>query len=335
MPKNKVVILFVLLWTLLLAASYAKKSLFRSPPPGTIRLTDSLYIDKAPVRTIDYLEFLSAIRNSYSPRMHDSIKTFPSYGLNVSDLTNLQQKLEWDSIYYIRMLTRTWITYANDIKKYDVDYRIKNSKFYNYPIVNVNYMQMTEYCKWRTDMVKIRYAIICSNEKQRRKYPLNFEYRVPTKKEWDQAMGKFFDDIVKLDKLTSSKSNILNNDAKPYEESKDFQYGSENAGEMLDNFVIATGFAWDEHIDMGNINFIKFREPSDWIGFRCVCEILPEKGRKKKSTAVKRDKYGKEIKTKSPKKKKAKEKKENKPKTKKTNSKKNKTESVGKKRKKR
>ena len=342
MNRKRIILIFVLLWGVLLAASLAKKRLFKSPPPGTIMLTDSLYIDKGPVRTVDYLEFLSAIRNSYSPKMHDSLKRMPRYGIDIGVVTNLQEKMKWDSIYYIAMLPRTWITYANDIKKYDVDYHIKNPKYYNYPVINLNYMQLTEYCKWRTDMVKIHYAVISSTEKQRRKYPMNFEYRLPTKKDWDKAMGKFFESVVKLEKLTSVQNNTINNIAAPYESKKGFQYDSRNVGEMLDRFVITVGFAWDEEFAMGNINYIKYDEPSDWVGFRCVCEIIPEKGRKKKTVEVKRDKFGKIIKEpKNKKKKETKPAKENtnsktkKTKTKKAKSKKTKTESISKKRRKR
>jgi len=343
MNRKRIILIFVLLWGVILAASLAKKRLFKSPPPGTIALTDSLYFDKAPVRTIDYLEFLAAIRNSYSPRMRDTLKNLPLYGVKIDDIKGIQEKMQWDSIYYIKMLPRTWITYANDIKKYDVDYHIKNEKYYNYPVINLSYMQVFEYCKWRTNMVKIHYALISSSEQQRRKYPMNFEYRVPTKAEWDKAMGRFFDDIVKLDKMTAAKDNYVNNVANIYGQSKRFQYNSNNVGEMLDNFIITTGFAWDEQFDMGNINYVKYTEPSDWAGFRCVCEVIPEEGRKKKVQKVLRDKFGKEIastKTKTEKVKtsydeddqsKAKRKK-TKTKTKKS---KHKPESVGKKRRKR
>ncbi len=342
MNRRRIILVFVLLWSVLLAASLAKKRLFKSPPPGTIMITDSMYIDKMPIRTVDYLEFLSAIRSGYSPKMHDSIQELPLYGLNLHDVRELQTKMKWDSIYYTAMLTRTWITYANDIKKYDVDYHIKNPRYYNYPVVNVNYMQVTEYCKWRTDMVMINYAIKSSTEKQRRNYPMNFRYRLPTKREWDRAMGRFFEDVVKLDKMTSARSNVINNVAAPYEEKKGFQYISDNVGEMLDGFTITMGFAWDEKYDMGNINYVKYSEPMDWVGFRCVCEILPEKGTEKKEAVVFRDKFGKVIENPNAKKQKQpkpeKEKKTKKPKKtkpKKTKSKKSKTESVAKKRRKR
>ncbi|RLD67121.1 MAG: hypothetical protein DRI84_03320 [Bacteroidetes bacterium] len=328
----------------LLSASVAKKLRFKEPPPGTVRLTDSLYIDRSPVRVVDYLEFLSAIRNSYSPRMHDSIQELPNFGLSVSDVNRLRAKMPWDSIYYLRMLTRTWTTYANDIQKFDVDYHIKNPRFYDYPIININYKQVVEYCKWRTDMVKLHYAMLSSNEKQRRHYPMNFEYRLPNKKEWDKVIGRFFSKIEKLDKLTTNKGGLLQNMVSPYANKKTFQYQSSNVGEMLDKYIATVGFAWDESLNLGSIQYVRWEEPVDWIGFRCICEVLPEDGAKKKldKSDVKRDKFGKIIydpnKNKEKNKKKTPEPKESEvqksKKTKKSKSK-NKPESVGKKRKKR
>jgi len=282
---------------ILLAATVSKKLRFKQPPPGTVRLTDSLYIDRHPVRVVDYLEFLSAIRNSYSPRLHDSIQNLPDFGLKQDQVYRLFDKTPWDSLYYLKMLTRTWTTYANDIRKYDVDYHIKNPRYYEYPVVNITYRQVAEYCKWRTDMVKIHYALISSSEKQRQQYPMAFKYRLPTRKEWDKVVGRFFSKIEKFDKLTHNKDDLLSNLASPYPDKKSFQYQSGNVGEMLAKFIATIGFAWDESLEMGSVQYIKWQEPVDWIGFRCICEILPQGGKKKKVVKedVKRDKFGKVI----------------------------------------
>jgi len=298
MNRKSIILLVVFLGGISLAPSLVKQRLFKSPPPGTIAINDSFYVDKVPVQTIDYLEFLASIRyRSYSPRMRDTLRKLPLYGLIKDSIEAIQQKIQWDSSYYLKMLPRTWITYANDIKKYDVDYHIKSEKYYDYPVINLNYLQVFEYCKWRTDMVKIHYAIMCSNEKKRKRYPMNFEYRLATKKEWELILGHFFEDVVKLDKSTSSKKNYVNNVADIYVRNDRFQYNSNNVGEMLDHFVIATGFVWDDRYNMGTINYVKYVEPSDWAGFRCVCEIIPMEGRKNKKVQQKvlRDKYGREI----------------------------------------
>lgn len=282
------------LWLVLLASAPKKKTLFKEVLPGTAMLSDSFYVDKTPVTVIDYLEFLSAIKNSYSPKMHDSINTLPNWGLNNTILQDLQEEFEWDSIYYDRMLTRCWLVYGNDEKVFDVDIHIKNPRFYNYPLINVNYMQVTEYCKWRTDMVKIRYAVINDTEKKRRRYPMNFKYRLASKKEWDQVLGTFFNAVDKLNDEADEYEKMMNNLVSPYIDRKVFRYNSRNVAEMLDRFVVTTGFAWNDKYELGNVSYVQYQEPSDWIGFRCVCEVIPEKV-KKVEVIVLRDKFGKII----------------------------------------
>jgi len=279
-----------------MASSSKEKRLFKEAPPGTIMLSDSFYVDKIPVRVIDYLEFLSAIRNSYSPKMHDTITTLPNWGLNRNILKDLQEKFEWDSIYYDRMLTRCWVVSGNDKKFYDVDFHIKNPRFFNYPMININYMQVVEYCKWRTDMVKIRYAVKSSSEKMRRQYPLNLRYRLAKRKEWDQVLGAFMNEVGKLNDDADKYEKAMNNIALPYIDRKTFHYSSKNIAEMLDRFVVTTGFAWNEKYELGSVNYIQFQEPTDWIGFRCVCEVLPMVVEKKNEEVVVRDKFGKIIK---------------------------------------
>jgi hypothetical protein len=137
-------------------------------------------------------------------------------------------------------------------------------------------------------------------------------------------------------------NKLLQNMAKPYPKSKTFQYQSDNVGEMLDGFQAVVGFAWDDNLHLGSIKYLEWEEPSDWISFRCVCEVLPENGRKNKSTKpkVERDRFGKIIsqpnkKTKTKKTtKQAKPKKEKSTKAKKSGGKKNRPESMKKKRRK-
>ena len=294
--------IFVLLFSLalLFESAVPEKGLhFKEPPPGTVRLTDSIYVDIQPVRVVDYLEFLSAIRNSYSPKIRDSIKDFPQWGLEMKTYQNLLDHTPWDSLYFERMLPRTLTTYANDIQKYDVDFHIKNPQYFPYPVVNLSYRQVYEYCKWRTAMVMLHYAIKCTSEKQRRKYPMNLKYRLAKVEEWDNIISKFFGRIEKEKFETKKNEHLVTNHIAPYPQKKYFQYQSTNVGEMLEDYKVAVGFAWDGHFGIGKINYVEWEKPVDWVGFRCVCEILPEKGQPKKKKVeddnIVRDKFGKVI----------------------------------------
>jgi len=297
MVKYRIFVILGFLWLVLISSTPREKRLFKEMPPGTVMLNDSFYVDKTPVRVIDYLEFLSAIKHSYSPKMHDTIAQLPKWGLNKGILEELQEAFAWDSIYYETMLTRSWVVSGSDEKFYDIDVHIKNPRFFDYPLINVNYMQVTEYCKWRTDMVKLHYATISNTEKQRRQYPMNLEYRLPNKKEWDEVLSLYFGSVGKLKEDDDKYDKMMYNVALPYDNLNVFQYSSRNIAEMLDDFIVTTGFAWNEKFDLGSVSYIQFQEPTDWIGFRCVCEVLPEVVKKAK-VIVLRDKFGKIIKPK-------------------------------------
>ena len=50
-------------------------------PTGTVKLSDSLYIDKEPVTNLDYIGFLSNIEVYWSPETSDSLQNLKPYGL--------------------------------------------------------------------------------------------------------------------------------------------------------------------------------------------------------------------------------------------------------------
>lgn len=259
----------------ILVSSQTSKNLFKENPPGTTRLSDSIYMDEMPVKTRDYLEFLMSVRVFYNDAAHDSIKKMPLFGVTQEDFKGLLAIFKGDSIEYEKMLTRTWMTYSNHEKRYDVDYRLKITKYLDYPIVNITYEQMKHYCRWRTDMVKLRYAMLCKSEKERLKYPLNFVYRIPKRKEWEFALSKYFQEITLPTEDDKAVSTGLDNTAAPYfkNRSRHFYYATLNCAETLENEIVAFDFKWVKNVGLGDVSYFKFTEPKDFITFRCVCEV--------------------------------------------------------------
>lgn len=295
----------IIIW-LSLFAGLSKKKRLRINPLGTVVLTDSVYIDKQPIRVSDYLEFLSDIRRSYTPALHDSIAKLPLYNLSPSIAHHLYDSLPMDSAFYDRMLTRSWMVLANDRKVYDVDYHLINSKFYNYPVININYYQIFEYCRWRTDKVKLYYAVKCKSLRQRQKYPINFKYRPVKRLEWEKAITVYFEDIGKSSEDINNLD--LNNTASAYiyDSKKQFYYQSTNVAEYLEDDLLAIGFNWNDKYGIGDIKYAYYSKPTDWISFRCSCEILSDTINKPIIKVEKPKKAPKEkkVKTAKPKKKK-------------------------------
>jgi len=132
-------------------------------PPGTILLKDSLYIDKAPVTNLMFLEYLTAKHslrkkgfNSFSEfhkstdEKFDKILTiYPSF------LKNLNKK-------------KSFLTKKN---------YFENIKYKYSPVLRITKEQAIDYCKWRTEMVEYFWS---NKEKTINQ---NIKYRLPEKQE--------------------------------------------------------------------------------------------------------------------------------------------------------
>lgn len=254
----------------------SSEDLFESPPPGTVYSGDSIYMDAMPVRTKDYLDFLNSIRNYYSKAFVDSVKKLPNYGLRKTQVDSMMAYFKGDSNLYKQMLPRVWMTYSSYDKRYEPDYRLSNPRYLNYPVVNITPEQARKYCEWRTNMVLLYYATISKTEIERQKYPMNMKYRIPERKVWEKTLSIYFRELG-VNKHDGKYEN--KNLPKPYEPNrkKYFYYEATNAAELLDKDVVSLDFEWTKSVGLGNISYVKYKKPEDWITFRCMCEILPPK----------------------------------------------------------
>ncbi len=93
--------------------------------PRRITVTD-YYIDQTEVANIDYLEYLYWLGRVYQ------------------DFPEVAEKAKPDTLCW-----RDPLAYNEPYVKY----YFRHPAFQNYPVVGVNWLQATEYCKWRTDRV--------------------------------------------------------------------------------------------------------------------------------------------------------------------------------------
>lgn len=274
-------VLLLTIVVLIMGMGAKKEKLFK-PPPQTLRLHDSLYVDIMPIKTKDYRAFLGALKSYYSKAFHDSVQHLPLWGLPRHRLDSLKRHFRGDSVMFQEMLPRTWMTYDNYQKRYEVDYHLTNPRYIEYPVVNITPEHAKMFCQWRTDMIKLYYAVESLSERARSKYPLNFEYRMITTKEWELILYDNFNDVGFIPKGDRETENM--NIPKPYQRKgkRKFYYDVDNAGELLAGNDVSIDFQWTSSLKLGSISYIEFKEPSSYITFRCVCEILPVKKVKKK-----------------------------------------------------
>ena len=233
----------------------SKQHKFKNPP-GTVKLNDSLYIDVVPVDNQMHYEFQVSRINFWNEEVHETLKTLDNYGLNWD---TIEKQLGYNNEKFIKKTTsENKMIIALDSVSFTI------LKYPNYPIINISKTEAVLYCKWRTDLVKLGWAINSKTEKKRSKYPKDILYRLPTTKEFNNAIATF----------GYSKKNH-----EPYYETTPIfpyrlKYKKKNRKAIflkdnISEYTIETtpfGSNWKKESTFSTVN--------DYTGFRCVCEIL-------------------------------------------------------------
>ncbi len=244
---------------------------FKLSPPGTVWLRDSVFIDVAPVSNMDYREFQAFVQICYSKELRDSLKNLPLFGIDMNSFQSYMRLCGPDKLMAQKMKVPldaplSWNMTMNEYY---------NSPNYNkFPVVLLSYIQAAAYCDWRTDMTMLLFAGSSKDEKYRSKFYKKVKYRLPTIDEWSYAMEKF-------------KANVFTNywvyagektatiEAFPQKKNLQFVYVPHNVAEMSIVEKTALGISWRDTDTTDNYaKTVSYSGPRDWLGFRCVCEIL-------------------------------------------------------------
>lgn len=228
---------------------------FRNPPPGTVWLKDSIFIDQTEVRNKDYMEYL--------------------FWLSKNDDKNYNTA--WPD-------TNVWKNKDSYNAPY-VEYYLLHPAYKDYPVVGVSYEQAINYCKWRTERVK-EFARL-HNKKHK---TIFFNYRLPTKEEWEYAAyagtGRSYGFESNLTKTNQPNFNVSEAAVLEYVADITSPVNSRtpnkfnlfnmigNVAEMIEEKGISKGGSWLHSLDECKItDSIKYKKPEAWLGFRCVCVI--------------------------------------------------------------
>jgi len=263
----------------LIFSACASQKQFKSGliPPGTVRVNDTLFIDKTEVTNIGWREYLYYLI---------SIKK--------------------DTIAYQMALPDTLVWSSPD--RYDPisEYYFAHPGFNSYPVVGISYEQAVEFCKWRTYAANQQVYFKEKNIKAPQShlndtFRITFFYRLPTKGEWEKiAAGKYsvadhpygYPDIYA--KWKGKKQKAFNCEYQSLERTPDTtrvfytapttSYFKNSTGaycmigniaEMIAEKGIAKGGSFIHPVDSCKIVFDQlYSEPNRWLGFRCVAVLL-------------------------------------------------------------
>ena len=157
------------------------------------------------------------------------------------------------------------------------------------PMVGVSYEQVVRFCEWRTRKFKEQLAGM--SPKERKDFPKDFRYRLPTAKEW--ARIRF---MVQQKGMIKQIKKIAGGNAKVYKIDKNtFLNDNEKVGQVYANqdpklglynlFDNVAEMTAEEGVAMGGswhaANTAKkwdkqfsYDQPEAWLGFRCIFEII-------------------------------------------------------------
>lgn len=251
-------IIFAVTALALLCFSFTKEKTFI--PPGTIQINDTLFADETEVTNFSWMEYEYWTKAIYGVNSKEHLATLP-------DTLCWREKLAYNEPY--------------------VQYYYRHVAYRDYPILGISYEQATAYCKWRTERVKT--FLSAKKDFTHR----NFEYRLPTKSEWE--------------KLAETSTFVLNNNGKnekgvhqlncvnplpngdcmhapypdvtapvkSYEKNHLGLYNMlGNVAEMVQEKGICKGGGWRNRLEECRVGKDQeYIKPNSWIGFRCICVI--------------------------------------------------------------
>lgn len=260
--------------------SSAQKKTTRIVPPGTVKVNDTLFIDKYEISNVAWREYL------FFQEQYDS--------LNVEKA--LPDTLVWsDTAFYELALS---------------EYYFRHPSFNSYPLVGVSYDQALAFCRWRT--FACNFKDYCrhneiTNWKEHLKdtFPIKYYFRLPAKNEWesiaagslnpekhpygyDSVKRKWKGKYVKIFNCHYPEDTVIQfshfggrqytaNTISYYPNSSKAYCMIGNVAEMVAEKGIAKGGSFAHRLEDCAIRNDQFyNQPACWLGFRCVAVVLKQ-----------------------------------------------------------
>jgi len=146
------------------------------PPPGTVFLSDNLYIDQAEISNFEWIEYLIWLKQEFGENSNDFKNSIPDNEI-------------WKNLY-----------------KTDFSFSLVNNNYLNYPVVGVSYDQANNYCTWRSKLVNEKFK---NDKKVNYRLPTKNEFEKAIKLE-QLNISKYYNENLNLFKSPEkTKGNFL------------------------------------------------------------------------------------------------------------------------------
>ncbi len=244
-------------------------------PPGTVEISDGFYCDETETTNLSWREYMHWTKKIYGVESAEFKAVLPD--------------------------TVVW-----ELQPY-VEFYLQHPAYGQYPVVGVSYDQAVAFCKWRTDRVNEKIYIDGHNIDYKPgmeipDLPKIYEYRLPTKAEWEQIAKADFSKKGQRKfsrKKYSQKEKYNFYTPKPDKKEGKSIYDKEgyfirrtdkyfpnsfgvynilgNVAEMIAQKGVAKGGSWTHKADEVSVEKdFEYKKPVKWLGFRCVCERVDQ-----------------------------------------------------------
>jgi formylglycine-generating enzyme required for sulfatase activity len=241
-----------------LCFSFTKEKAFI--PPGTIQINDTLFADETEITNFAWQEYEYWTKAIYGANSKEHLASLP-------DTLCWREKLSFNEPY--------------------VNHYYRHVAYREYPVVGISYEQAVNYCKWRTNRVKTFLSIKKDFKHQ------NFEYRLPTKAEWERLAetssfalnnsGKNKKGMHQLNCINplpngdcmATETADVTAPVKSYDKNfLGFYNMLGNVAEMVLEKGICKGGSWKDRLEGCRVGKdTEYTKPNAWLGFRCVCIV--------------------------------------------------------------
>jgi formylglycine-generating enzyme required for sulfatase activity len=222
-------------------------------PPGTIKINDTLFIDKAPIDNLMYSEFIRNVQKLWTYTLRDSLKSLELEDIDRSLLTHSLDKNQNEEIF-------ERVTIVEDLqlpKNVDIYSYFNHPQYIYHPLIGISKDLAQLYCQWRTDMVNLRWSTELQDANL--KYH-KIKYRLPTPKEYELAKEYFsnHDQFVSINEKSPLKIDL-------------------KALQKEDNFILFKNpefTSTDQYFINDSVHLEGTSEQMENLVFsRCICEV--------------------------------------------------------------
>ncbi len=257
-------------------------------PPGGVKLSDSLYLDKTEITNIHWIEYEYYVKRDSSEEFYNTI--LPALAVT---------------------------------ENYRPDY-FRHPAYRYHPVVGITHAQALEYCKWRTKSVNAILSKDGASYRVKYRLPSEFEWEIAAKKldslitstnfkplvlemiiagEKKKVYDMFPDKEINFKQLKKETKEYAQTERNPFILSKEYPwfiileeqfpqnvndplYSFDlgythligNVAEMVLEPGLVKGGSWRHKL---SVSFpakhiqIDSKKAYDWVGFRCIAEIIP------------------------------------------------------------